>query len=94
MRPKPGFWSFPCALAAVLTLASGVPTYAQTQGMDRRDDRRDDRQGAHAAKQACKAGDEKTRAECREVKRDAKHGTPQSGAPAPAAQAPPANPTQ
>jgi hypothetical protein len=42
--------------------------------MDRRDDRRDDRAGGRAAKQECKAGDEKTRAECRQVKRDTKHG--------------------
>ena len=94
MRPRAGFRSVVWALAAAVTLACGVPAHAQTQGMDRRDDRRDDRQGAHAAKQACKAGDEKTRAECREVKRDAKHGEPQGGDPAKANQAPPANPTQ
>jgi hypothetical protein len=64
-----------CALATVVTLACIVPTYAQTQGMEHRDDRRDNRAGGRAAKQACKAGDEKTRAECRQVKRTTKHGT-------------------
>ena len=63
-----------CALAAVVTLASVAPAYAQTQGMERRDDRRDTRDGARAAKQACKAGDEKTRAECRQEKRGVKQG--------------------
>jgi len=70
-------------LAAVLMLAGLAPAYAQTQGMDRRDDRRDNRAGGRAAKQACKAGDEKTRAECRQVKRDSKHGTNQAPAPKP-----------
>ena len=64
MEWRTGLRRATCALAAVMTLASVVPTYAQTQGMDRRDDRRDDRAGGRAAKQACKAGDEKTRAEC------------------------------
>jgi hypothetical protein len=35
-------------------------------------ERRDDRAGARATKQACKAGDEKTRAECRHMKCQAK----------------------
>ena len=35
--------------------------------------RTDGRAGGRAAKQACKAGDEKTRAECRHVKRTTKH---------------------
>ena len=60
-------------LAAVVMLAVVAPAYAQTQGMERRDDRRDDRAGGRAAKQACKAGDEKSRAECRQVKRTTKH---------------------
>jgi hypothetical protein len=64
-----------CALAAVVTLASVTPVYAQTQGMERRDERQDTRAGGRAAKQACKAGDEKTRAECRQVK----HTTKQHG---------------
>jgi hypothetical protein len=59
-------------VAAVATLASVVPAYAQTQGMERRQERRDDRAGARAAKQECKAGDEKTRAECRQEKRATK----------------------
>jgi hypothetical protein len=46
--------------------------HAQTQGMDRRDDRRDTRQDSRDVKQACKAGDENTRAECRQDKRDVK----------------------
>ena len=74
-------------LAAVLMCALGAPAYAQTQGMDRRDDHRDDRDAGRAAKQDCKAGDEKSRAECREQKRDTKHGSNDAGtantAPAP-----------
>ena len=61
-------------LAAILVCGVVASAFAQTQGMDRRDDRRDDRAGGRAAKQACKAGDEKTRAECRQVKRTTKHG--------------------
>jgi len=61
-------------LAAIVTLAVVGPAYAQTQGMERRDDRRGDRAGGRAAKQACKAGDEKSRAECRQVKHTTKHG--------------------
>ena len=75
-------------LAAVVALAGAVPAYAQTGGMERRDERHDDRAAGKAAKQACKAGDEKTRAECRQVKRTTKHhGAPQGGGtanPAPA----------
>ena len=64
-----------CALVAAATLASAAPVHAQTQGMERRDERRDTRAGGRAAKQARKAGDEKTRAECRQVKRTTKqHG--------------------
>ena len=69
-----------CALAAIVTLACVAPTYAQTRGMERR-------QGARAAKQACKAGDEKTRAECRQGKRHTKQAARQGKTPAaPAAQ--------
>jgi hypothetical protein len=64
-----------CALAAVVTLACVVPTYAQTRGMERR-------QGARAVKQACKAGDEKTRAECRQGKRHTKQAARQGKTPA------------
>jgi hypothetical protein len=60
-------------LAAIVMLAVVAPAYAQTQGMERRDNRGDSRAGGRAAKQACKAGDEKTRAECRQVKRTTKH---------------------
>jgi hypothetical protein len=77
-----------CALAAVVTLACVVPTYAQTRGMERR-------QGARAAKQECNAGDEKTRAECRQVKRRTRQADRQGKTPAaPAAQAPAAQPAQ
>jgi hypothetical protein len=66
------------ALAAVVMLLNAIPASAQTQGMERRDQRQDVRQGARDAKQACKAGDEKTRPECRQEKRstkqDARHG--------------------
>ena len=80
-------------LAAVVMLAVVAPAYAQTQGMERRDDRRDSRAGGRAAKQACKAGDEKTRAECRQVKRTTKHhGTPQGGGGGTANPAPATNP--
>ena len=78
-------------LAAILMCAVVAPAYAQTQGMDRRDDRRDDRAGGRAAKQACKAGDEKTRAECRQVKRTTKHG---DGVENEANKAPATNPPQ
>jgi hypothetical protein len=57
-------------LAAFVALAGAVPVYAQTGGMENRDDRRDERAGGRAAKQDCKAGDEKTRAECRDVTRE------------------------
>ena len=58
-------------VAALLVLSVGAAS-AQTPGMERRDERRDDRAGARATKQACKAGDEKTRAECRQMKRATK----------------------
>ena len=74
MRPMMSLWRGVGVLAAVVALAGVVPAYAQTQGMERRDGRRDDRAGGRAAKQACKAGDEKTRAECRHTKREVKHG--------------------
>ena len=60
-------------LAAILLCAVVAPAYAQTQGMERRDEHRDNRDQGRAAKQACKAGDEKSRAECRQVKRTTKH---------------------
>ena len=66
-------------LVAVVMLAGAVSVHAQTQGMERRDERRDDRAGARATKQACKAGDEKTRAECRNVKHQAKQAGRQDG---------------
>ena len=88
MRALTSLWRGVGVLAAVVTLATAVPAFAQTQGMDRRDDRRDDRATGRAAKQACKAGDEKTRAECRH----AKHNVKKHGNAAPAAGAAPAAP--
>jgi hypothetical protein len=83
MELRMGLGRATCTLAAVVTLACVVPTYAQTQGMERR-------QGARAVKQACKAGDEKVRAECRQGKRHTKQAARQGKTPA----APAANPAQ
>jgi hypothetical protein len=47
-------------------------TYAQTSGMERRGDRRGNRDDGREEKQECKAGDEKSRPECRQDKRDTK----------------------
>jgi len=66
-------------LAAIVMFAVVASAYAQTQGMERRDDHRDDRSAGRAAKQDCKAGDEKSRAECRGEKRDTKHGSDDAG---------------
>jgi hypothetical protein len=80
-------------LAGIVMLAVVAPAYAQTQGMERRDNRGDSRAGGRAAKQACKAGDEKTRAECRQVKRTTKHhGAQQGGGGGTANPAPATNP--
>src|SRR4029079_4168028 len=76
-------------LAALVALAGTVPVYAETNGMERRDDRQGDRGAGRDAKQDCKAGDENPRAECRQEKRDTKHGGAAETAPAtppPAAQ--------
>ena len=78
------------ALGAVVMLLSAVPASPQTQGMERRDERRDVRQGARAAKQACLAGDEKTRPECRQMKRSMKHHARHGGT----SSAPPEHPAQ
>ena len=86
MERRMGLRRASCALAAVVTLACVVPTYAQTQGMERRE-------GARDVKQACKAGDEKTRAECRQVKRTTKHSAHPSGNAGTANPAPATNPT-
>ena len=74
MQRKMRFWRGVGVLAAVVVLAGTAPASAQTQGMERRNERRSGRAGARAAKQACKAGDEKSRAECRQVKREVKQG--------------------
>ena len=63
-------------LAAVMMCGIVASASAQTQGMERRDEHRDSRDQGRAAKQACKAGDEKSRAECRQVKRTTKHHEP------------------
>jgi hypothetical protein len=63
------------AIAAVLAVAGTsyvADAVAQTQGSQRRGERRDTRQGSRDEKQACKAGDEKSRPECRQDKRDTK----------------------
>ena len=87
-------------IAALMVLSVGSAS-AQTQGMERRDerrddrggdDRRDDRGGARATKQDCKAGDEKTRAECRQVKRTTKQQGRRDGGKENTA--PPTNPAQ
>jgi hypothetical protein len=78
-------------VAALLMLSVGIAS-AQTQGMERRDERRDDHAGARATKQACKAGDEKTRAECRHMKRTAKQQGRHDGGQRNTA--PPTTPTQ
>jgi len=72
MRRKMRFWRGLGVLATVVVLAGIAPASAQTNGMSRRDQRRDNRAAARSAKQACKAGDEKTRADCRQMKRDVK----------------------
>jgi hypothetical protein len=77
-------------LAAVVMLLNAVPASAQTQGMERRNERRNMRHGARATKQACKAGDEKTRAECRQMKRSYKHHARHGGT----TPAPPEHPAQ
>ena len=75
------------AVVAALMVLSVGSAYAQTQGMERRDDR----SGARDVKQDCKAGDEKTRAECRHEKRDTKQeGRNGGGASNPALAATPA----
>ena len=83
MERRNGFRRAAGTLAAVVSLACIVPTYAQTRGMERR-------QGARAQKWECKAGDEKTRAECRQGKRHAKQASRQGKTPA----APEAKPAQ
>ena len=88
MRPMMSLWRGVGVLAAVVALAGVVPAYAQTPGMERRDEHRDDRAAGRAAKQACKAGDEKTRAECRNVKHDVKHSDAAPAAPAAPAEKP------
>jgi hypothetical protein len=61
------------ALAVLATSGVVMPTAnAQTNGMERRGDRRDNRDAGRDTKAACKAGDEKSRPECRQDKRDTK----------------------
>jgi hypothetical protein len=73
MQPKMSFWRGIGVLATVVLLAGSIaPASAQTQGSERRSERRDVRGGSRAAKQACKAGDEKSRADCRHMKHEVK----------------------
>jgi hypothetical protein len=81
MERRMGLRRAACALAALVTRACVVPTYAQTRGMERR-------QGARTAKQACNAGDEKSRAECRQVKRHHRQAARQGKHPAAPAEQP------
>jgi hypothetical protein len=89
MQRKKRFWRPVGVLAIVVVIAGIAPVSAQTEGGERRNERRDDRSGAQAAKQECKAGDEKTRAECRDVKHEVKQaggndeGSDANAAPAP-----------
>jgi len=61
-------------LTAVTVLATAgfvmTTAYAQTGGMERRGERRGNRDESRDAKAECKAGDEATRPECRQDKRD------------------------
>ena len=85
-------------LGAMAMMATSVPaivinTYpqtvlAQTQGMERRSDRRSTRQDSRELKQACKAGDENSRAGCRQMKRGYKQDSRQGDSPAPPASPP------
>jgi anti-sigma-K factor RskA len=79
MQRRMSFWRGICVLTAVVVLAAIAPASAQTQGMERRNQRRDNRAAARAAKQECKAGDEKSRAECRQVKRGVKQAGRNNG---------------
>jgi Ni/Co efflux regulator RcnB len=61
------------ALAVLATTGVVVTTaQAQTNGMERRGERRDNRDEGREAKAECKAGDENSRPECRQDKRDTK----------------------
>jgi hypothetical protein len=55
---------------ATASVLIATTSYSQTSGTERRGERREDRQGGRDEKQACKAGDEKSRPECRQDKRD------------------------
>jgi hypothetical protein len=87
------------ALAVFATAGSGLAigacpqtAKAQTQGMERRDERRDTRQTSRDVKQACNAGDEKSRAECRQGKHDVKQAGRHDETPATATPATPTPP--
>jgi hypothetical protein len=81
MHRKVLIGSLSLVLVAAGLLIAPATSYSQTNGQERRDDRQDGRganqqarEDARAAKADCKAGDEKTRAECRHEKRDVKNG--------------------
>lgn len=69
------------AVLATSIFAFASSTYAQTRGSERPDDRRDTRSDARDTKQDCKAGDENSRAECRQEKRDVKQNGGQTQLP-------------
>lgn len=71
--------SFLGALATLATAGSAVTictypqvVHAQTQGMERRAERRGTRQTSRDVKHACNAAEGKSRAECRQGKREVK----------------------
>ena len=79
------------AVLAISSFTFVTSTHAQTQGSERRDDRQGTRSDARDTKQDCKAGDENSRAECRQEKRDVKQNGGQTQPPQnPPSQNPPA----
>jgi hypothetical protein len=62
----------PVALLATAGVMMSTSAFAQTQGTERRGERRETRDDSREEKAACKAGDEKSRPECRQDKRDTK----------------------
>ena len=77
------------ALAFGILLIAPVRGHAQTQGKERRDERQGGRDAGRDAKKECKDAGGK-RIDCRQEKRDVKHGAPQAAPAAP--QAAPAAP--
>jgi len=76
---KASFASFLGALAMIATTGGTFTicaypqiVHAQTQGMERRAERRGTRQHSRELKHACNASEGKSRAECRQGKREVK----------------------